>query len=224
MRAKDLTWNQACFMHRWFMTAMCPGQMHTQSREKLRNSMRWMLATWGKLTMDEVIIQLSTGIIGTGGGMIQKYLLGALLPCLLIMALICILLRKNRGKESYGIIQRRSFLASFAAFVILLVITCVRLDAVSFIRSQTVGSTFIEDNYVDPDKTSITFPEKKRNLIYIVLESIEVTYADEENGGAFSNNVIDELTQLSEENPGPWAAYLPRPRAFPSRSPWTTTS
>ncbi len=163
-------------------------------------SARWMLATWGKLTMDEVIIQLSTGIIGTGGGMIQKYLLGALLPCLLIMALICILLRKNRGKKSYGIILRRSFLASFAAFVILLVITCVRLDAVSFIRSQTVGSTFIEDNYVDPDKTSITFPEKKRNLIYIVLESIEVTYADEENGGAFSNNVIDELTQLSEEN------------------------
>ena len=37
----------------------------------------------------------------------------------------------------------------------------------------------------------LAFPEKKRNLIYIVLESIEVTYADEENGGAFSNNVID---------------------------------
>ena len=32
-------------------------------------SARWMLATWGKLTMDEVIIQLSTGITGTGGGM-----------------------------------------------------------------------------------------------------------------------------------------------------------
>ena len=82
------------------------------------------------------------------------------IPCLLIMAFICVLLRKNRGKKSYGRILRRSFLASFAAFVILLVITCVRLDAVSFIRSQTVGSTFIEDNYVDPDKTSITFLAK----------------------------------------------------------------
>ena len=163
-------------------------------------SARWMLATWGKLTMDEVIIQLSTGITGTGGGMIQKYLAGALLPCLLIMAVICLLLRLNAGKPSYGRVLARSFLASFAAFFILLVITCVKLDVVSFIRSQTVGSTFIEDNYVDPDKTSISFPEKKRNLIYIVLESIEVTYADEENGGAFSNNVIDQLTQLSEEN------------------------
>ena len=39
-------------------------------------------------------------------------------------------------------------------------------------------STFIDDNYVDPSSVNITFPEQKRNLIYIFLESMEMTYAD----------------------------------------------
>ena len=47
---------------------------------------------------------------------------------------------------------------------------------------------------------NITFPEQKRNLIYIFLESMEMTYADKENGGAFKQNVIPELTQLAQEN------------------------
>jgi phosphoglycerol transferase len=45
----------------------------------------------------------------------------------------------------------------------------------------------------------MTFPEKKRNLIYIYLESMEMTFADGEKGGAFPQNVIPELTELSME-------------------------
>lgn len=51
-----------------------------------------------------------------------------------------------------------------------------------------------------PTDVALTFPEKKRNLIYIFLESMEITYADEQSGGAFKENVIPELTELSLEN------------------------
>ena len=61
-------------------------------------------------------------------------------------------------------------------------------------------SVFIDTLYADPGTTKITFPAKKRNLIYIFLESMETTYADKKNGGAFDNNVIPELTELAEEN------------------------
>ncbi len=58
----------------------------------------------------------------------------------------------------------------------------------------------VEDNYVDPDRVNITFPEQKRNLIYLYLESMESTYADKASGGAFDKNYIPELTQLATDN------------------------
>ncbi|MCR4793387.1 MAG: sulfatase-like hydrolase/transferase [Lachnospiraceae bacterium] len=59
---------------------------------------------------------------------------------------------------------------------------------------------FIESYYVDPAGVELTFPEEKRNLIYIFLESMEVTFADRELGGAFDVNVIPRLSALSQEN------------------------
>lgn len=47
----------------------------------------------------------------------------------------------------------------------------------------------VEDNYVDPDRVNITFPEQKRNLIYLYLESMESTYADKSSGGAFDKTI-----------------------------------
>ena len=37
-------------------------------------------------------------------------------------------------------------------------------------------------------------------MIYIYLESMETTYADRKNGGAFAVNYIPELTKLAQEN------------------------
>ena len=58
----------------------------------------------------------------------------------------------------------------------------------------------IEDNYVNPSQTTITFPEKKRNLIYIYLESMESTYSDKKDGGAYDHNFIPALTNLALDN------------------------
>jgi len=71
-----------------------------------------------------------------------------------------------------------------------------------YLESQFNASTFIEDNYADPAKTTLTFPEKKRNLIYIFLESTETTFTSKENGGAFDEDVIAELAAMmrDEEN------------------------
>ena len=46
------------------------------------------------------------------------------------------------------------------------------LDVGTYVADQGVYSTFIDDNYIDPRDTEITFPEQKRNLIYIFLESM----------------------------------------------------
>ena len=62
------------------------------------------------------------------------------------------------------------------------------LDIDTYLHIQNSYSTLIEDNYVNPSQTTITFPEKKRNLIYIYLESMESTYSDKKDGGAYDHN------------------------------------
>ena len=74
------------------------------------------------------------------------------------------------------------------------------LDVKEYLVSQKKESHFIEQNYVDPRTTKITFPEQKRNLIYIYLESMESTFASKEDGGGLDFNCIPELTKLAEEN------------------------
>ena len=69
-----------------------------------------------------------------------------------------------------------------------------------YLYNQFAKSNFIEENYADPKNIDLEFPEQKRNLIYIYLESMETTYADENNGGAFTENYIPELTKLAQEN------------------------
>lgn len=74
------------------------------------------------------------------------------------------------------------------------------LDVKEYLLSQRKESHFIEQNYVDPRTTKITFPDKKRNLIYIYLESMESTFASKGDGGGLDFNCIPELTTLAEEN------------------------
>lgn len=61
-------------------------------------------------------------------------------------------------------------------------------------------TTLYDDYYVDPASTEITFPIKKRNLIYIYMESMESSYADSSVGGGQNINIIPELTDLAFEN------------------------
>jgi phosphoglycerol transferase len=58
-------------------------------------------------------------------------------------------------------------------------------------------STLYEDEYVVPDSSLITYPEKKKNIITIVLESMETTYADVETGGGYQENLISKLSDLA---------------------------
>ena len=61
-------------------------------------------------------------------------------------------------------------------------------------------STIYEKYYVEPKESTLCFPEKKRNLIYIYLESMENTYASIEDGGNQYMNYMPELTELVSES------------------------
>ena len=161
----------------------------------------WVMNTWQNLTMDELMYQLGAPTTGTNTEMYWDAALKWLIPTGLIILAFCLIFWFTRHRK---ILYRVLIVLTCIASVITLAVTknifwdTLQVDA--YLDYQKNPSTFIEDNYVDPADTKITFPEKKRNLIYIYLESMEMTYSDKENGGGFEQDVIPELTKMAEEN------------------------
>lgn len=165
-------------------------------------SVQWVFRTWPNLKMDELMYQLTAPTEGTASDMYWAYFYQVGIPtivCLIVFVIVAITLSyaskqfRNKGKVALCI-------CSVICIGLSLAETNTKLDATKYFENKGEGSTFIESNYVDPKDVSLTFPEKKRNVIVLYLESMEMTYADKENGGGFDENFIPQLTQLSKEN------------------------
>ena len=163
-------------------------------------SVRWMFDTWSNLTMDELVFHLTAPLEGTNEAMIREYLNMCIVPAVLMLILAVILFVTWHKKKIYFAFMGVGMAASLVVSVKVVRGAWDKLDVGDYVESQGEYSTFIDDNYVNPMDVTLSFPEKKRNLIYIFLESMETTFADEENGGAFEENVIQELTALAQEN------------------------
>ena len=167
----------------------------------LYNLGNWVLDTWGLLSIDEIIFHLKVPLDGTNSDVVLDGINACVPLAVLVLFLSIFLIIGLRNKHGKCMI----------ALFFVAVIACGsagraayevydELDVKEYLVSQKKESHFIEQNYVDPRTTKITFPDKKRNLIYIYLESMESTFASKGDGGGLDFNCIPELTTLAEEN------------------------
>lgn len=160
----------------------------------------WMFRTWKNLTMDELVFHLTGPLEGTNSDIIIEYLLQCMIPSILILALTIIGMVIFRKKKFFYLLDGVVLVIFIGLSFGTVYMTAEKLDVDGYLASQGTYSEFVDNNYVDPAEVSILFPEQKRNLIYIFLESMETTYADIEDGGGFNENVIPELTKTAQEN------------------------
>ncbi|MDO4978705.1 MAG: LTA synthase family protein [Candidatus Saccharibacteria bacterium] len=166
----------------------------------------------GMVSVDEIIYHLKVPLAGTANVMVLS-LIGFLvvLPLLTTLIAAFILKRlhvdfrlKTKKKDihyaSDKIATRVFVVFALVALVAQLIFADHKLGVTDYIANQLEDSPFIEDHYVDPEKTEIEFPEKKRNLIHIYLESMEGTFFDKTNNGYQKESLIPELQQLAQEN------------------------
>ena len=164
-------------------------------------SIHWMFSTWSNLTMDELMYHIKAPLDGTNQSMIWDYISACVTPTVLVIFLMVILfVAFRKKKKAYRIIMGGAVVVSLSLTIGFVTNAWNTLDIGNYAENQGTYSGFVDTYYVDPKSVEITFPEKKRNLIYIFLESMETTYADEENGGAFLENCIPELTELARQN------------------------
>lgn len=177
----------------------------------------WMASKYDKVTLDQFIYQLKSSAAGANRSLrnsaivrVGVYGVVAWLAELTIYW-ICSgsflkflrripLVRKLHDSRFSRFVARRATALVLAVLMLSASFFTVELNLVKFVSAATTESEFYADHYVDPNYTQLTFPEQKRNLIYIFLESMETTFGETEAGGPIYDNFIPELSQLAEEN------------------------
>ena len=188
----------------------------------LCTSINWATKVFAFLNFEEIIFQITTPLRNTESSIMKSYFGGGLFNGVLITlitSIIVIVIYHFLSVHSTEIdikLWKKKIAISInnkilrVLFTILIIIIPLLL---SYYSLNTVGFTtyikknylndsidFFEKNYVDPKTVEITFPEKKRNLIYIYVESLETSFFDEEHGGINSENVMAPLEELTSKN------------------------
>lgn len=150
----------------------------------------WVNNYFGPTTGEEKIFHLLVPLDGVNPECYLSYFIKAFIPTIIIALLLYYFINKKVKKKLFIYIPLLiiSFLFAYNQF-----------DISKYLYSNIVKSNFIEENYIDPNKTNITF-ENKKNVIYIMLESMENTYSHEQLGGSKKVNLIPNLSKLSTEN------------------------
>ena len=152
----------------------------------------------GGLAIEDIIAGTAIFLIFAG---ITLYFCLQLLKCFKNNELVV----KDTGKDGkYTLVmngKKRAF--SFVLSGVMLIggtaMFSAQTNFIHYVDVKSGKSSIYDDYYVKPDESMLTFPEKKRNLIYIYLESIETTYASKEAGGSQEKNYISELTELAKD-------------------------
>lgn len=170
----------------------------------------WVRMSFGKVSIAAILFTLEFAQDGFTTGDIIEFLLKCVLPTVISGYVVCRLIlisfsykkaTYKLGKKGEGVAFRFSRkIASIAGVFIIaacIITTLLVLPIIQHIMTLGVKSEIYDDYYVAPTSDILVFPEEKRNLIYIYLESMENTYADKQSGGAYDDNYIPNLTALA---------------------------
>ena len=157
---------------------------------------RWYIKTYGDLGFDSILYTVFSDLGGVQAGLIQSFCLKALVPALLCTVLGGTLLFCLRGKQT----RKLTRATAFGLSLLMLAQAAFSTGLPEYVYGLFHESELFEERYVSADEVEITFPEEKRNLIYIFLESMEISYLSEDLGGGQEDNLIPELYELATEN------------------------
>ncbi|MBQ9181223.1 MAG: LTA synthase family protein [Bacilli bacterium] len=104
---------------------------------------------------------------------------------------------KNKDIQFYPIkfTNNHRIISTVVLFFIALTMLLYSINFFKYIKYTNSESHFIETNYVNPKDAEIEFKEK-RNLIFIVVESLETTFFSKKQGGYWDKSATPELYKL----------------------------
>ncbi|MDH6364558.1 phosphoglycerol transferase [Enterococcus sp. PF1-24] len=170
----------------------------------------WAISYFGKVDINQILFTLSQPLEGSGSEQIENFVFSPLLNSILCSVLVWLVVnhliqfkikwKNSEEKPSLKIWKYLLFPASIVIFATNLYLG-LSVFGIKEIRAALFENTeFYESYYKNPAEVEITFPEKKRNLVYIYLESMESSYLSQDLGGVKKENLLPNLAELAQEN------------------------
>lgn len=153
----------------------------------------WAFDYFGLSCFEQIIFHLKVPLEGTNTQFIKDWVIKCFLKALVVSFTQAVIFRFPDFRLYYGS-------SCIAAFLICLCYGIFRIGLPEYIFNQFRFTDLYETYYADGRNVKLAFPEKKRNLILLYVESLETTYTCVENGGAYGKDIIPELTKIAEEN------------------------
>ncbi len=177
----------------------------------------WLLTEYDKIYLDQFLFQMKTTVAGVQMSLALSAVvtigvfgvLATVAEIFLYLLLSGSLRDRFSGSEKYlsycksklcGFLSGKALIISLSVLVCASMFFLTQLSVIAYVHTNSIESDFIEANYVDPESAELVFPEQKRNLIYIFLESMENTFADKSAGESIIQDYIPELTALARHN------------------------
>lgn len=160
----------------------------------------WYMNTYD-LEFKELLYTVVSPLKGTGESTVLL-IVSACLPWMLVGAAVYTVVSVKLAKSKEKFMLHRRIGAAFCAavFASSLVFAVFALRLPGYFEAISQKTTLYEDYYIDPDTVDITADGETKNLIYIYMESMETTYASEEEGGAQpKNNYLPNLCEMADE-------------------------
>lgn len=170
----------------------------------------WGKGAYGDVSADQLLINLISPAGGAEDNVYIEGIEGPVFNIMLATSVFCLFVFSN-FKIKYSLKQKTaiifndlvhriiSLVLALAVFIGGAVYGYQEFNLKQLYYAYFTDSDFIEINYADPRETKITFPEQKRNIIHIYLESMENSYLSKDLGGYMEMNLMPELTELSYE-------------------------
>ena len=156
-------------------------------------SARWAYDYFGLSCFEQIIFHLKVPLEGTNTQFIRDWIRKCFLKGIifsLVLSVLCIFkIYRNYYSEVCKFV-----------FICCIIYGLYKIKIVEYIVNQFRTTDLYEKYYVDGKTVNITFPEKKRNLILLYVESMETTYTSVENGGNYPVDLIPEVTALAKEH------------------------
>lgn len=169
----------------------------------------WGMNHFANLSIDQIVYHLTEPLTGSDNSQIYAFLQGPLLRSIVTTGVssevVLFLLNTSFTRKKHRQVFQHKALRRFG----ILLIGLLSLGLGITFGLQRVGfaqinayffqtSSIYENEYRNPSEVALTFPEKKRNLIYIFLESMESSYFSTDVGGSESDNLLPNMTSLAE--------------------------
>ena len=175
-------------------------------------TLRWALARFPLLDPQTVVFTLSMPLEGVDSETFASVVKQIVLPAIFFVAIsifLIFLIKKNLHQHLRLPFKAKKIPLVISYTVLFLAVSSIFItlpvDGYMYVIDQRKAkpehSAFYEKYYVNPEEVNITFPYKKKNLVLIIMESMENTFSDKQSGGGlFEKDGIPELTRLAKNN------------------------